>query len=56
MEEDLRKNFKWAISVAKNNEISKDSLKYKTADYLVFSKIREKTGGRSGILYQEAEL
>jgi long-chain acyl-CoA synthetase len=47
MEEGFKKKiFKWAISVAKNNEISKDSLKYKTADYLVFSKIREKTGGK----------
>ncbi len=36
----------WAINVAKSNWNNKKSLKWKIADKLVYSKIRQKTGGR----------
>jgi len=37
--------FIWALNVARFNGKNKSSLKWKIADKLVFSKIREKTGG-----------
>lgn len=40
-----KKIFNWGISVARTNWHNKDTLKWKLADKLVFSKIREKTGG-----------
>ncbi|MCE1163950.1 MAG: long-chain fatty acid--CoA ligase [Bacteroidetes bacterium] len=41
-----KKIFNWGISVARSHWHNKDSVKWKLADKLVFSKIREKTGGR----------
>lgn len=41
-----KKIFGWAIDIAKSNRNNKTSLKWKIANKLVFSKIRQKTGGR----------
>ncbi len=47
MEDGFRKKiFLWGIDVAKNNWNNKNTVKWKLADKLVFSKIRAKTGGR----------
>lgn len=49
--EDMQEGFRkrtltWAINYAKKYPVNKNSLKWKIADKLVYSKIREKTGGR----------
>ncbi len=41
-----KKLFENAVSMAQERTVSKSSLKWKIADSLVYSKIREKTGGR----------
>lgn len=42
-----KKIFRWAIDIAKNNgRDSKNSIKWKIADRLVYKKIRDRTGGR----------
>lgn len=47
MEEGYKKKiFNWGISVARTHWNNKNSVKWKLANKLVFSKIREKTGGR----------
>ncbi len=40
-----KKIFNWGIGVARSHWHNKDTIKWKLADKLVFSKIREKTGG-----------
>lgn len=47
MEEGFRKKiYLWGIQVAKSNWNNKNTIKWKLADKLVFSKIRARTGGR----------
>lgn len=41
-----KKIFNWGIEVARTHWNNKNTLKWKLADKLVFTKIREKTGGR----------
>ena len=41
-----KKIFKWGLKVAETHRDKKSSLKWKLADKLVFSKIKERTGGR----------
>ena len=41
-----KKLFDWALKSAHNNSFDKKSFKWKTADFLVYKKIREKTGGK----------
>ncbi|MCX6157100.1 MAG: long-chain fatty acid--CoA ligase [Ignavibacteriae bacterium] len=47
MDEGYRKKiFNWGISVARSHWDKKNTVKWKLADKLVFTKIREKTGGK----------
>ncbi len=41
-----KKIFYWGVKVAETHRYKKNSLKWKLADKLVFSKIKERTGGR----------
>ncbi|MCY7363460.1 MAG: long-chain fatty acid--CoA ligase [Ignavibacteria bacterium] len=41
-----KKLFNWSIQIANKKNYSKNSLKWKIADKLVYKKIREKTGGK----------
>lgn len=41
-----KKLFLWAVNLANGNNLSKNSIKYKIADLLVYKKIRMKTGSR----------
>ncbi|MDQ3020704.1 MAG: long-chain fatty acid--CoA ligase [Bacteroidota bacterium] len=41
-----KKIFLWALEIAHSKKVTKENLKWKIADFIVYKKIRAKTGGR----------